>query len=878
MALISKESYWGFVYMKIELAKTYEVNLWEEKIYKTWEDSGLFIYENCISAGQTNEQAAKFSLLMPPPNVTGVLHLGHAFEGALMDVQARYHRLLGEQMLFIPGTDHAAVATQAKVEKLLCAGEINGQKKHVNPRQELGRDRLLAIIKDYATSSKQTIIKQIKRLGISCDWSRLAYTLDDARSTVVYDLFEKMFSDSLIYRGYRAINWSIAGQSTCSDDELEYKTEKTKLYTLRYSADFPIAIATTRPETKLGDTAVAVNPHDKRYQQYLGQKYQVNFCGVDLTINIIADEQVDSQFGTGAVGVTPAHSQIDYDIYNKNKDIGLIQVIGQDGRMTNSAGIYAYQKVEDCRQAIINKLKESGLIEKEEEIEHNVACSDRFGDAIEVLPMEQWFVDVNKEVPGRNKSLKQLMIDAVTVGHNNNTKKIVKIMPARFKDSYLNWLANLRDWCISRQVWWGHRIPVWYKDGNMKVGQTSPGDDWQQDPDTLDTWFSSGAWSFSTLVGNNDFEKFHPISWMQMGYEILFFWLARMILMTTYYKNDIPFEQVYIHGILRDSDGKKFSKSLGNGINPVELADKYGADAVRLALLANVAAGNDSRFYLEKVEHYRNFINKLWNISRYILLQTNAFEQPLEPIIKTDADGWLLTRLNQVIQTVDKQFDKFDFSGSINTLYDFTWLDFADWYLEIAKIEGQKLPLLSYVLSKLLVLWHPFAPYVTEVIYQQINNNQSLLITQPWPKPDNVIKLDMVKEIEEIKEIVSAIRTEKNLKQIPFKQVLSVGLMADIKLDNLVILEKLAQVKVVKEFVSEQRLVVKDAVVYFDQAELILVKNDNQPTVERLNNYIKQLKARLDDKEFLNKAPIKVLDETKAKLARAEKQLAEIEK
>ena len=864
--------------MAKELAKAYEAKSWETGIYEQWQKNNLF------SPNQKDlvDGAPAFSVLMPPPNVTGVLHLGHALENALMDIQVRYHRMLGENVLFVPGTDHAAIATQAKVEKLLVEGKIAGQPKIIDPRQELGREGLLAVVKKYSDESQQTIIKQIKKLGTSCDWSRLAYTFDEKRSAVVYDLFAQMFSDGLIYRGYRVINWSVKGQSTCSDDELEYKTEKTKLYTFKYSKDFPIAIATTRPETKLGDTAVAVNPSDERYKQYIGQKFTVNFAGTDLIITIVADEQADPNFGTGAVGVTPAHSQIDYDIYNKNKDIGLVQVIGQDGRMTVKTGDYVGLTVNECREKIVAWLKQEELLISEEEIEHNVACSDRFNDVIEVIPMEQWFVDVNKEIPNKGKSLKQLMIAAVTDGHNGDKEKIISIIPERFKDAYLRWIENLRDWCISRQIWWGHRIPVWYKNGEMMVAKDCPGEGWVQDEDTLDTWFSSGTWSFSTLSEGDDFKKFFPISWMQMGYEILFFWMARMIMMSCYYKNDIPFKNVYFHGILRDVDGRKFSKSLGNGVDPIEVIESHGADALRLALMTNVSAGNDSRFYIEKVDHYRNFINKLWNISRFILMQVDGLSDEVVPEAKTVTDKWLLTKLNQTIAQARQHLDICNFSQAIDAAYEFTWTDFADWYLELAKVEGDKREILSYVLTKLLKLWQPFAPFVTQAIWQEAGKS-GFVMSQFWPVMEGINDSRAVKEIEALQRAVIAIRTERNLKKVVAQQVININIEPtdeNLLTNHQAAIERLTKSKITDKVESGIKVVYDGGTIIFGETTFGVIKNpiEKEKEIEQLKKYINDLGERLSNQAFVAKAPASILEKERVKLDEAKRKLEELKK
>ncbi|MCU0679909.1 MAG: valine--tRNA ligase [Planctomycetes bacterium] len=720
----------------IELSKAYEAKEVEDNIYKKWEESGYFNPDNLPSQSE-----GKFVVCMPPPNVTGVLHLGHALENSLMDTELRYQRMKGKRALLIPGTDHAAVATQARVE-----GNLR-KEGMLNPRQELGREGLLNKIREYAENSKTTILSQIRKMGTSCDWSRLAYTFDEPRSRAVNTLFKKMYDDALIYRGYRVVNWSVKGQSTCSDDELVYQPQKSKLYTFKYSADFPIAIASTRPETKLGDVAVAVHPNDERYQKYIGQKFTIDLGAKEKqTITIIADEAVDPKYGTGAIGVTPAHSQIDFEMYQKNKEISIVPVIGKDGKMLEAAGKYQGFGLLEAREKLVEWLKENNLLIKEEDIENNIGTSDRFGDVVEALPMEQWFVDVNKIIPGRNKTLKDLMREAVTSGHNNQEEKKIIINPDQFHNIYLHWIDNLRDWCISRQIWWGHRIPVAYCDKcqkNFYTEEESPlcpkcQAQARRDDDTLDTWFSSGAWTFSTLGwpdNKEELNKFHPTEWMQMGYEILFFWMARMILMTTYALDDIPFKNVYIHGILRAKDGRKFSKSLGNGLDPLEVINQYGTDALRLSLMKGITPGNDARFYEEKVEASRNFVNKLWNISRFILgkIEAEKVKNIKErPEAKTLADKWLLNKLDGIILKTTKELDNHNFSLAAEILYEFTWSDFADWYLEIAKIENGKDEILIYTLKTLLKLWHPYIPFVTEEIWNKLGEEKMLLI-EKWP-------------------------------------------------------------------------------------------------------------------------------------------------
>ena len=717
----------------------------EEKIYQLWEKSGYFNPDNL----PIDTKAPVFSIAMPPVNVTGVLHLGHALENTLMDIEIRYQRMNGKRTLIIPGTDHAAIATQAKVEK-----ELIKSGKYKNPRQELGREKLLEIIKEYAENSQTIILSQIKKMGTSCDWSRLAYTFDEKREKAVNEMFFRMYKNGLIYRGYRVVNWSVKGQSTCSDDELIHQEQTGKLYYFKYSSDFPIPIATTRPETKLGDTAVAVNPHDERYKKYIGQVFTVDIGAKKiLEIKIIADEVVDPEYGTGAVGVTPAHSQIDFELKEKH-NLKLIPVIDKYGRMTENAGLnYADLKVLEAREKFVTWLKENNLFIKEEEITQNVGTSDRFGDVIEVLPMEQWFVNVSKEIPGRQKSLKDLMREAVTVGHNNDKNKVIKIYPERFKKIYLQRIDNLHDWCVSRQIWFGHRIPVWYKDKEIYVGEKVPeGDGWEQDPDTLDTWFSSGLWTFSTLGWPDyadDLKKFHPTTWMQMGYEIVFLWLVRMILMSAYALDDIPFRDVYIHGILRDIQGKKFSKSLGNGIDPREICDKHGTDALRMSLVFSVTPGNDSKFYEEKVIGFKRFANKIWNASKFVL--NNLGEKflfvgtglDLSLQNKNPDDKNILEKLNQTIAGVTKNLDNFMFHEAAQEIYHFFWHDFCDVYIEAVKsrLNGgdekdkeSARQILFYVLLNSLKLLHPFMPFITELIYQNLpEKNKENLMIENWP-------------------------------------------------------------------------------------------------------------------------------------------------
>jgi len=610
--------------MNKELEKTYNPAQCEDEIYKKWEESGVFNPDNL----NLEEDAKNYCITIPPPNVTGVLHAGHAAMLALEDILIRYHRMRGERTLWVPGTDHASIATQTKVEKII--------KEEGTNRHEMGRDKFLERLREFAQDSHDTIAGQIRKMGSSCDWSREAYTLDETRNKAVRSVFKMMYDDGLIYRGERVVNWCPRCHSTLADDEVEYREQKAKFYTFKYSVDFPISISTTRPETKLADTAVAVNPKDERYKKYIGQDFQVNFCGQKLNIKVIADREIDMEFGTGALGVTPAHSMTDWQMA-ENNDLEIKKVISEEAEILDGFGEYSGLNVKEARSRVVEYLKKEGLLEKEEEIDNKLSVCYRCDTAIEPLPSLQWFVDVNKKIAKHGKSLKELSTDAVRNGVFGRDK--INIYPERFESNYFHWMDNLRDWCISRQILFGHQVPVWKKgegdNEEVYVGIEAPeGDNWVQETDTLDTWFSSGLWTFSTLastpeqikiedgkliIDTEDFKNFHPTQVLETGYDILFFWVARMILMTTYAVEDIPFQDVYLHGLLLDEKGKKMSKSKGNTINPLDLIEQYGTDATRLSLVIGSTPGQDMRLAEDKAGGFRNLVNKLWNVSRYIL-------------------------------------------------------------------------------------------------------------------------------------------------------------------------------------------------------------------------------------------------------------------
>lgn len=886
----------------MSMEKAYQPNKFEEKIYKNWEEKNLFNPDEIKNLRKVSEES--FSIVLPPPNVTGTLHLGHAAMLAIEDLMVRYHRMRGFDTVWVPGTDHAAIATQNVVEKKLL--RETGKTRH-----DLGREKFLAEVEKYVEQSKDTIHKQIRKMGSSLDWSREAYTLDEARSRAVRKVFKMMYDDGLIYRGYRIVNWCPRCHSTLSDDEVEYKDETAKLYYFKYSKDFPFTIATTRPETKLGDTAVAVNPDDKRYKKYIGKTFDIDFVGVPLKLKIIADKEVDLEFGTGALGVTPAHSMIDYEMAQQN-DLPVVKVIDEDGKMTDKAGDFSGMTVLEAREAVVDALEKAGLMEKVEEAEHKISVCYRCKTPVEPIPSLQWFVDVNKKVQRLGgKSLKEKAIEAVK-------EKEIEFIPKRFEKIYFNWMENLHDWCISRQIWFGHRIPVWYKakvkgeneKGKIKVkneksdeievyvGEEAPkGDEWIQDPDTLDTWFSSGLWTFTTLLDkdfesfdkekNSDLKRFHPTSVLETAYDILFFWVARMILMTNYVMKEVPFEKVYLHGIIRDKEGEKMSKSKPEtAIDPIEVGDKYGYDAVRLSMLIGSTPGNDFRLYDEKIAGFRNFVNKLWNISRFIL-QTVEDKQidtkKVKP--KTLVDKWILSKLNKAINEVTMDLDNYRFSAAGEKLRDFTWNEFADWYLEIAKIEKNKDQILMYILKNLLRMWHPYVPFVTEAIWGNLNPKHELMISH-WPEANKkLIDEKVEKEFEKIKEIITAIRNlraENNIE--PGKKIKAQFISKKKFRENEEIIKALARLESIEYVDSADKpaasSVVEDVEIYLPLVGLIDIDKEKarlQKEIGNVQKYIKTQEKKLENKEFTENAPKEVVEAEEKKLEEAEEKLIKLE-
>jgi valyl-tRNA synthetase len=707
--------------------KPYDARAVEDVIYEGWVKSGYFNPDNL-----PERHKVPFSIILPPPNVTGTLHIGHASMLVIEDTMVRYKRMQGFKTLWLPGTDHAAIATQSKVEN-----EI--YKKEGKRRQDLGREELLRRVREFAQQSHDTIANQIKKMGASIDWSREAYTLDAQREKAVFEAFKMMHQDGLIYQGHRIVNWDPKGQTTISDDEIVYTEEKTKFYYFKYG---PFVIGTARPETKFGDKYVVMHPRDARYATYEhGQKIELEWINGPITATIIKDESIDMEFGTGVMTITPWHSNVDFEIAERHK-LDKEQIIDKYGKLLPAAGEFAGMKIIDARKKIVEKLASKGLVEKEEDYTHNIATAERTGGTIEPQIMNQWFIDVNKKIATRgNKSLKQLMLEVVEAG-----EKKIEFIPERFERVYTNWISNLRDWCISRQIWFGHRIPVWYKGDEMRVSLETPGEGWIQDEDTLDTWFSSGLWTFSTLGWPNDTEDlrtYHPTSVLETGYDIIFFWVARMILMSTYVLDTIPFKTVYLHGLVRDGQGRKMSKSLGNIIDPLEMNAKYGTDAVRMSLIIGTGPGNDTKMSEDKIKAYKNFANKLWNITRFVLSSTEGLS--LDPSFKawSDKDSALIVEQDALVNEITREMDEYKFYLVGEKLYAYAWHNFADAILEESKgilangTDAEKFSrqqFLLHTLELILKALHPFMPFVTEEIWKDMPiEGRKPLIIETWP-------------------------------------------------------------------------------------------------------------------------------------------------
>ena len=865
--------------MSKELAKTYDPKGLEDRIYQKWLDNKYF-------HAKVNPDKKPFTIMMPPPNVTGQLHMGHALDETMQDILIRFKRMEGYEALWQPGTDHAAIATEVKViEKL---------KEQGIDKNEIGREEFLKYAWAWKEEYGGKIINQLKKLGASADWDRERFTMDEGCSKAVQEVFIKLYEKGYIYKGSRIINWCPVCQTSISDAEVEHEDQDGFFWHINYPVVGEegqyVEIATTRPETLLGDTAVAVNPEDERYKHLVGKMLKLPLT--DREIPVIADEYVDKEFGTGCVKITPAHDPNDFEV-GKRHNLEEINIMNDDATINELGGKYAGMDRYEARKAMVEDLKEQGLLVKVVPHSHSVGTHDRCGTTVEPMIKPQWFV--------RMKEMAQAAIDTLKEGN-------LTFVPERFDKTYLHWLENIRDWCISRQLWWGHRIPAYYCDqcGETVVAREMPGKcpkcgctHFHQDEDTLDTWFSSALWPFSTLGWPDktpEMEYFYPTDVLVTGYDIIFFWVIRMVFSGLEQTGKTPFHHVLIHGLVRDSQGRKMSKSLGNGIDPLEVIDKYGADALRLTLITGNAPGNDMRFYWERVESSRNFANKVWNASRFIMMNLEKAEVPekMDLAELTGADKWILSKVNTLAKDVTENMDKYELGIAVQKVYDFIWEEFCDWYIEMVKprlysdtdsTKGAALWTLKKVLGNALKLLHPYMPFITEEIYCTLHPEEESIMISSWPvfkEEWNFAKEEEAVEI--IKEAVRSIRNVRTGMNVPPSKKAKVFVTAeDEKIRKIfeegeVFFAPLAhasQVTVQKDKtgIDEDAVsaVTSKAVIYMPFAELVDVEKEIErlkKEEERLTKELARVNSMLGNERFISKAPKTKVDEERAKLER----------
>ena len=863
--------------MSKNLEKTYNPKEIEPKLYKKWCEKKYFHAE-------VDRDRKPFTTVMPPPNITGKLHMGHALDNTLQDILIRYKRMQGYNALWIPGTDHAAISTEVKVTNQLKAEGID--------KKELGREGFLKRTWQWKEEYAGTIERQLEKLGVSCDWDRERFTMDEGCSKAVEEVFIRLYEKGYIYKGSRIVNWCPVCKTCLSDAEVEHEEQAGHFWHIKYpiiGTDRFLEIATTRPETMLGDTAIAVHPDDERYTDIVGKMVLLPLVGREIPI--VADSYVDKEFGTGAVKITPAHDPNDFEV-GKRHNLPEINIMNDDATIVEGYGKYSGMDRYEARKAIVADLEEQGYLVKIEEHTHNVGTHDRCGTTVEPLIKPQWFVKMDE--------LAKPAIEAIQKGE-------LKFVPERFNKIYLHWLENIRDWCISRQIWWGHRIPAYYCDecGEFVVAREMPEvcphcgcKHFTQDEDTLDTWFSSALWPFSTLGWpdkTEDLDYFYPTDVLVTGYDIIFFWVIRMVFSGLEQTGKTPFEHVLIHGLVRDSQGRKMSKSLGNGIDPLEVIDKYGADALRLTLMTGNAPGNDMRFYWERVEASRNFANKVWNASRFIMMNLEG-KTVTEPSIDQlqEVDRWILSKLNTLAQEVTDNMEKFELGIAVQKIYDFIWDEFCDWYIEMAKIRiwaaesdpkaaNVALWTLRTVLTEALKLLHPYMPFITEEIYCTLLPDEESIMISDWPVyqeawnfPQETAMLEHVKEV--VKGVRNA-RAEMNVPQNKKTKVYIVG--ADSQTCEQ--FEKLKQTYASLAHATEVlvqadkngigadavSIVVHNAVVYLPLDELVDMEKEKERLLkeqERLKKEIARAEGMLSNEKFVSKAPASKVEEEKAKL------------
>ena len=868
-----------------ELSKTYEPSQVEGQIYQMWMDN------DCFKANPDPDKKP-YSIVMPPPNVTGQLHMGHALDSTLQDILTRYKRMEGYSALWLPGTDHAGIATQIKVEEEL-------RVKEGKTRYDLGREKFLERVWAWKEKYGSRIVEQQRKLGVSCDWSRSRFTMDEGCSRAVREAFCEMYDKGLIYKGSRIINWCPHCLTALSDAEVEYVDKPGHLWYIRYplsDGSGDIVVATTRPETMMGDTGVAVNPNDEKFQHLIGKTCILPI--MNREIPIVGDEYCEIGFGTGAVKMTPAHDPNDFEVGLRH-NLDVIRVIADNGTINENGGKYNGMDRYECRKALVKDLEEQGYLVKTEPYSHNVGTCYRCHNDVEPLISAQWFV-----------KMKPLAEEAIRVVKDGT----IKFVPERFSKTYLNWMENVHDWCISRQLWWGHQIPAWYCDecGHINVSREDPTKcekcgctHLTRDEDVLDTWFSSGLWPFSTLgwpgLDSEDLKYWYPTTDMVTGYDIIFFWVARMVVSGMEQMKKEPFKTVFIHGLVRDDKGRKMSKSLGNGIDPLEMAEKYGADALRFNLITGNSPGNDMRFYVEKCEAMRNFANKIWNASRYVLMNLTVEETGLPDAADLEIeDKWVLTKLNTLIKEVTENMDAYELGVASAKVYDFIWDTYCDWYIELTKArlygENEKSKLaaqkvLVYVLDQFLRLLHPFMPFITEEIWQAIPHEGQFLMLADWPKYDE--SLNFGAEAAHMESVMNAIRSIRNRRaemNVPPSKKSTLYVVSDKgeifrQGEGFICRLAYADKVIICETDPEGHenmvcVVTNDAKLYIPLEELIDFEKELARLEKEKANCLKQIamfEGKLSNEAFVSRAPEKVVAEQREKLEKNRALLAQLE-
>ncbi len=870
--------------MKKELPKVYEPQQVEERIYRMWEEHDCF-------NGDPDPRKKPFSIVMPPPNVTGQLHMGHALDCTLQDILTRFKRMQGYAALWLPGCDHAGIATQIKVEEDL---RVNEGKT----RYDLGREKFLQRVWQWKEKYGDRIVAQQKKMGVSCDWSRSRFTMDEGCSKAVRETFCELYDKGLIYKGSRIINWCPHCATALSDAEVEYQDKPGHLWHIRYplaDGSGDLVIATTRPETMMGDTGVAVNPEDERFKHLIGKKCILPI--MNREIPIVGDDYCEIGFGTGAVKMTPAHDPNDFEVGLRH-NLEIIRCIADDGTINENGGPYKGMDRYECRRAIVKDLEEQGYLVKTEPYNHNVGICYRCHNDVEPLISAQWFV-----------KMEPLAKEALRVVKEGE----VKFVPERFSKTYVNWMENVHDWCISRQLWWGHQIPAWTCDecGHINVDRKDPtccatcgSAHLTRDPDVLDTWFSSALWPFSTLgwpETTQELDYYYPTSVMVTGYDIIFFWVARMIFSGCEQMKKIPFHTVLIHGLVRDDKGRKMSKSLGNGIDPLEMAEKYGADALRFNLITGNSPGNDTRFYTEKCEAMRNFANKIWNASRFVMMNLTIDRCVLpEAASLAPEDKWVLSKLNTLVREVTENLDSYEIGVASAKVYDFLWDTYCDWYIELTKTrlngedETAKLVaqnVLCYVLTELLKLLHPFMPFITEEIYQALPHADDFIMTSRWPEYRE--ELHFAEEetaMEAVMDTIKAVRARRAEMNVPPSkkaEMLIVTATPDIYARGLHFIQRLAYAGEVAfsgtapaDVTGQVSVVTHNATVYMPLAELVDIAAELERIArekEKAENGLRIVEQKLSNEKFVSRAPETVVNAEKEKAAKFKELIAKLE-